>query len=190
MATIRTFIGIKASQRVTNNVTSVINRLAATNDQYRWMVPENLHVTLNFVGDVVDIEVPELCKLLKEAVEPLESFDMSLQGVNGFNSAQEPRVLWIGVDEGTDSLKQLNKALGDVLHHWGVNKDRNEYVPHMTLGRLGRAGRWNDELLELVHKLRNHDGGFCHVSEVVVYSSYLDKGGPTYTPMARIKRKG
>ncbi len=190
MATIRTFIGIKASQRVTNNVTSVINRLAATNDQYRWMVPENLHVTLNFVGDVVDIEVPELCKLLKEAVEPLESFDMSLQGVNGFNSAQEPRVLWIGVDEGTDSLKQLNKALGDVLHHWGVNKDRNEYVPHMTLGRLGRAGRWNDELLELVHKLRNHDGGFCHVSEVVVYSSYLDKGGPTYTPMARIKLKG
>lgn len=99
MATIRTFIGIKASQRVTNNVTSVINRLAATNDQYRWMAPENLHVTLNFVGDVVDIEVPELCKLLKEAVEPLESFDMSLQGVNGFNSAQEPRVLWIGVDE-------------------------------------------------------------------------------------------
>ena len=190
MANIRTFIGIKASQRVTNNVTSVINRLAATNDKYRWLEPENLHVTLNFVGDVVDIEIPELCKLLKEAVQPLKSFEMSLQGVNGFNSAQEPRVLWIGVDEGKDALSVLNKTLSEVLHHWGVNKERNEYIPHMTLGRLGRGGKWNEELLTLVHKLRNHDGGFCHVSEVVIYSSYLDRSGPTYTPMARIKLKG
>lgn len=189
MATIRTFIAIKASQRVNNNVAKVVGRLAAVCDQYRWVEPENLHVTLNFVGDVVDIEVPELCKLIKNAIEPLESFDMSLRGVSGFSSEKEPRVLWIGVDEGSENLKQLYQTLADVLHHWGVNKDRNEYIPHMTMGRVSRGGRWNDELLQLVHKLRNHDGGFCHVSEVVVYSSFMDPGGPTYTPMARIALK-
>ena len=190
MASIRTFIAIKASQRVSNNVSSVIRRLAATNDQYRWVDPENLHVTLNFVGDVVDIEVPELCKLIKEAVEIHAPFDMSLQGVNGFATAKEPRVVWIGVDEGAEELKALNKTLEGILHHWGVNKDRNAYLPHMTLGRLGRGGRWNEDLISLMHKLRNHDGGFCHVSEVIVYSTYMDRSGPTYTPMARVKLKG
>ena len=190
MATIRTFIAIKASQRVNNNVSKVIGRMASLCDQYRWVKPENLHVTLNFVGDVVDIEIPELCNLIKGSIEPLESFEMSLQGVGGFASAEEPRVLWIGVDQGAEELRRLYKALADVLHHWGVNKERNEYIPHMTLGRLGRGGRWNDELLTLVHKLRSHDGGFCQVNEVIIYSSFLERGGPTYTPMARIKLKG
>ena len=187
MANIRTFIGVKASDRVTRNAASVVSRLAAKCDGYRWVDPGNLHVTLNFVGDVVDIEVPELCKLVKEALLPFEPFEMSLHGVSGFSSASEPRVLWMGVDEGSDSLVALNAALSNVLYQWGVNKERNEYVPHMTLGRLGRGKRWNDDLLTLVHKLRHHDGGFCHVSEVIVYSSYLDRSGPTYTPMATIK---
>lgn len=190
MASIRTFIAVKTALRVNNNVSKVVGRLAAQCDQYRWVEPENLHVTLNFVGDVVDIEVPELCQLIREAVEPMPAFELSLKGVDGFASAQEPRVLWMGVDEGADALKQIYDALANVLHHWGVNKDRNEYVPHMTLGRLKRGGRWNEELLELVHKLRNHDGGFCHVDEVIVFSSYLERSGPTYTPMARIKLSG
>lgn len=190
MATIRTFIAVKTAQRVNNNISKVVGRLATLSDEYRWVEPENLHVTLNFVGDVVDIEVPELCKLIREAVQPLQAFEMSLQGVNGFTSAQEPRVLWIGVDEGSEALRQIYEALAKVLHHWGVNKDRNEYVPHMTLGRLKRGGRWNEDLLARVHKLRNHDGGFCHVEEVIVFSSYLERSGPTYTPMARIKLMG
>jgi 2'-5' RNA ligase len=190
MASIRTFIAVKASQRVTNNAAKVVGRLAATCDKYRWVEPENLHVTLNFVGDVVDVEIPELCKLIKTAIQPHESFEMSLQGVSGFSSAQEPRVLWIGVDEGKEALTSIYKSLEEVLHHWGVNKDRNEYVPHITLGRLARGGRWNDELLALVHKLRHHDGGFCHVDEVIIYSSYLERSGPTYTPMARVKLMG
>lgn len=190
MASIRTFVAIKTAQRVNNNVAKVVGRLAALCDQYRWVESENLHVTLNFVGDVVDLEVPELCKLIKDAVEPLEPFEMSLHGVSGFSNAEEPRVLWIGVDEGTEALKLLYNTLAEVLHHWGVNKERNEYIPHMTLGRLARGGRWNEELLALVHKLRNHDGGFCHVDELIVYSSFLERRGPTYTPMARIKLKG
>jgi len=147
----------------------VARRLEATCDGYRWVDPENLHVTLNFVGDVVDIEVPELCKLIKDSIEPFEPFEMSLHGVSGFVDADQPRVVWIGVDEGAEQLKSLFETLADVLHHWGVNKERNEYVPHMTLGRLARGGRWNDELLALIHKLRHQ------------------RSGPTYTPMATLK---
>lgn len=187
---IRTFIAIRASQRVTSNVSRVVNRLAATDAEYNWVDSDNLHVTLNFVGDVVDVEIPELCKLIKNAVEPFEPFDLSLHGVDAFPSKEQPRILWIGTDEGTNELKELYTVLADVLHHWGVNRERKEYIPHMTLGRVKRGGRWNDDMLQLMHRLRNHDGGFCTVQEVVIYSSFMEKGGPTYTPMGRVKLLG
>ena len=161
--------------------------MAAKCDGYRWVVPDNLHVTMNFVGDVTDIEVPEVCKIIKGALEPFDQFEMSLQGVSGFSSAEEPRVLWMGVDEGSEQLHAMYEALAEVLHHWGVNKDRNDFLPHMTLGRLAPGKRWNQELLDFVHKLRSHDGGFCTVREVKVFSSFKERGGPTYTPMATMK---
>ena len=187
MALIRTFIGIKASQRVTANAARVISRMEATEADYRWVAEENLHVTLNFVGDVKDVETHELCQLIAGTLRPFKPFDLSLQGVGGFPNSQQPRVLWMGVDEGAAALREMYVALSDTLHHWGVNKDRKEYVPHMTLGRVKRGGRWNEPLLELVHRLRNHDGGSCQVQEVIVFASYLDKRGPTHTPMSRIK---
>jgi 2'-5' RNA ligase len=187
MAEIRTFIGVAASQRVTSNVARVVSRLAATNAGYRWVDPENLHVAMNIVGAVRDIEVPEIIKLVKNTVQDFPRFEMSLQGVSGFPTPEQPRVLWTGVDEGADVFREMHAALADELHLWGINRDRNTYVPHMTLGRVERGGRWNDEMMEQMHRLRNHDGGFCGVNEVVVYSNYMDRSGPTYTPMSRIK---
>ena len=66
MGKIRTFIAVKVSQRVNNNVGKVVRRLAALCDQYRWVELENQLVGLNYVGEVIDVEVPELCKLIKE----------------------------------------------------------------------------------------------------------------------------
>ena len=190
MANIRTFIGVQVPARMNNNVSRVVGKLDATGAKYNWVVPENLHVTLNFAGDVLDREVHELCQKLKRTIEVHEPFELSLHGVGGFPSVEMPRVLWIGVDEGTDSLISLNRDIEGTLSDWGVNKDRNEYKPHMTLGRLKKAGRWNEKMLDLVHRHRNHDGGACTIDTVTVFSSYLDPGGPTYTPMSRIKLLG
>lgn len=190
MAYIRTFIAVQATERVNNNVLRVIQRLAATQADFRWTEAENLHVTLNFAGDIVDTEVPELCRLIKQAVESFPPFELSLQGVGGFPDTIQPRTLWMGVDQGTDALQAIYKKIEAILLHWGVNKDRNEYLPHLTLGRIQRSGRWNDDLLALLHRLRSHDSGVCQVDKVVVYSSFLDRSGPTHTPMATIRLQG
>ena len=116
MASIRTFIAVRASQRVTANAARVVARLSAISDQYRWVVPENLHVTLNFVGDVPDVEVHELCQLVRRTLEPVASFDLSLHGVGGFPQSDQPRVIWLGVDEGADALADIYRLLQDELH--------------------------------------------------------------------------
>lgn len=190
MANIRTFIGVQVPTRVTNNVSRVIGKLDATGAKYNWVVPENLHVTLNYAGDVLDREVHELCQKLKQTIQVHEPFELSLNGVNGFPTSEQPRVLWIGVDDGAEAMANLNRSIEDTLSDWGVNKDRNPYAPHMTMGRLKKAGRWNEKMLDLVHRHRNHDGGTCTIDKVTVFSSFFDPGGPTYTPMSRIKLLG
>lgn len=187
MAKIKTFISIEASQRVTNNIARVVQRLAALCDGYNWVPTENLNVTINFVGEVLDREAAEFCQLVKTAADQFEPFELSFCGVNAFPDTESPRTIWIGVDEGAETLTQMNRELTKVIQDWGFNKEKNAYIPHLTLGKLRRGGKWNDEMLQLLHRLRHHDSGFCTIDKIIVNSSHKDRGSPTYTPMATIK---
>ncbi len=189
MAKIKTFISVAASQRVTNNIARVSNRLAAVCDGYNWVPAENLLVTVNFVGEVLDREAAEFCQEIQKAITQFSSFELSLCGVGGFPDAERPRTIWMGVDEGSEQLITMNRELTKVIQDWGFNKEKNAYLPHVTLGKLRRGGKWNDALLEHVHRLRKHDSGFCTVDKVIVNSSHFDRGGPTYTPMATFRLK-
>ena len=187
MADIRTFIALSLAERIRNNANNMIAKLSQSGVAYNWLQPDNLHITLNFVGDLPELEVPDFCKEVKAVVQSAEKFGVMVTGLGAFPTIQEPRVVWLGVEEGTDELVALNRKLADLLSRWGVPKDRHEYRPHLTLGRVQRSGRWNEDLLERLERFRNHDAGWFQANEVIVYSSFLDRGGPTYTPMSRIK---
>ena len=189
MAKIKTFLSVHLSQRVTANIASAVEKMAARSNAYNWSKPENLHVTVNFVGEILDREVPEFCKAVKDFVreQTFEPFEISLCGVKAFPTNEQPRTIYMAVDEGTDALIHMNRELTKMIQDWGFNKDKNDFVPHVTLGRLRRGQRPDEAIQESLHRLRNHDSGFCNVSSIVVNSSYMDTTGPTYTPMATIK---
>ena len=187
MAHIRTFVALGISQKIRNNAANLMSRLEQTGAQYNWVPEDNLHITLNFVGDLPDTETPQFCREVKQIVEKHERFGVMVSDLGAFPNSNQPRVVWLGVSEGAEELAALNRELAVLLSDWGVPKDKNDYVPHLTLGRVRRGGRWNDELLEKLHRFRNHDGGWFMGSEVIVYSSHLDRSGPSYTPMSRIK---
>ena len=184
MAKIKTFISVAASQRVTNNIARVSNRLAAVCDGYNWVPAENLLVTVNFAGEVLDREAAEFCQHIKKATTQFSSFELSLCGVGCFPDTERPRTIWMGVDEGSEQLILMNRELTKVIQDWGFNKEKNAFIPHMTLGTLRRGGQWNAAMLEQLHRLRKHDSGFCTVDKLVVNSSHFDRGAPTFTPMA------
>lgn len=190
MSKIRTFIAVKVSSKIEASASRLISKLEMTGAGYNWVVDENLHITMNFVGDMRDTEVPEFCLEIKRVAEKHEPFWVEVAGTSGFPSAEQPRVIWIGITEGTDALQALHADLSEVLRNWGIPKEKNKYHPHVTLGRLRRGGRWNDSLAELLAKNKNSRFGSCSVDEIVVFSSHLDRLGPTYTPMSRIKLSG
>ena len=110
-----------------------------------------------------------------------------LTGVGAFPATDKPRVIWIGVDEGKEELVELNRRITKAMLDLRIPKDKHQFNPHLTLARQKKGGRWNEELIQQLAELAEHDVGSTLVREIVVYSSYLDRFGPTYTPMSRIK---
>ena len=187
MGQIRTFIAVDVSSAIRNAASRIINRLSVDTVDFNWVEKDNLHVTLNFLGDVEETEVPGVCRLVSDTVAEFGSFELSVKGLGCFPKPEKPRVMWMGIESGGEELTSLNERLSTALETMRFPRERNDYRPHLTLGRIRRGGRWNPSLTLAVEKGQDLVGGTMVVNEVVVYSSYLDRTGPTYTAMSRIE---
>lgn len=186
MSSIRTFIAVVPSDRIRRNLANVINKISPLSSAYRWVREDHLHLTIHFIGNLPNREIPEFCQAVADQIRTIAPFELEIKGIGAFPTDEEPRVIWAGVDQGQAELKRLNQELEPLLAHWGINKDRNKFEPHLTLGRLQRGERWNEALRRELRRLAVHPAGSCLIDKVIVYSSYLDRSGPTYTPMATL----
>ena len=190
MAKIRTFVAVDVSMAVQSLADKTIDELRPIAGDYRWSQNENLHLTTNFTGDIHEHEVPELCACIKKACSGFSEFALEFGGLGAFPRPDRPRVLWLGVQEGREEMRELQRALAERLFDdMGFPPDRNDYSPHLTLGRLNHSNGWKPELLK---RLNGEDEdaqptATCFVDEVIVYSSFREKHGPTYTPMATVE---
>ena len=188
MSRIRTFIAVDVAAEIRQNAGRLIDRLAAAIDEpYKWVEPANMHLTLNFLGDVPESDVPSVCRQAESAVAGSRSFGLEIAGLGAFPELPRPRVLWLGLSEGAEELISLQHRVTQSLESLGFPPDRNEYRPHLTLGRRQRRGSFGPDAQQPLLPFREYRAGGCLVPEVVVYASYLDRRGPTHTPMSRIE---
>jgi 2'-5' RNA ligase len=117
-------------------------------------------------------------------------FRISLRGAGAFPSANRPRTIWIGVDQGADQLQKLQKAVEDGVKKLGFPRERRSFHPHLTIGRIRRGGPELQELSDRLLQQESYDAGSATIDQVVVYASYLEKSGPTYSAMSRIPLTG
>lgn len=186
MAKIRTFVAVDISPRIQNSAARLIEKMQSDATGYRWNNPENLHIGLNFLGDVLENETPQVCRLVSKACNGVAAFPIEVGQLGCFPSDEKPRTIWLGVTEGAEFLVDLNDRIATELAEMGFPRDRQDYHPHVILGRLQRGGHWSQALVESRRQHENHLAGGCVINQVVVYSSFMDRVGPTYTPMSRI----
>ena len=101
----------------------------------RWSKPENVHLTLKFLGDVREEILDGLCTAVEEVCEHHTTFDAGLAGFGAFPSARHAQVLWAGIGIGFDGLRSLTTDLDAVLAPLGFEREKRPYTPHLTLGR-------------------------------------------------------
>jgi 2'-5' RNA ligase len=185
MSKTRTFIAVDAVDEAHAAALAVIDRLRGAAEGIKWVEPENLHWTIQFLGDLDDREMAEACLRTVRAAAKHESFELAAHGVGAFPSIQRPRTLWLGAGEGSEQFCALQADIERSLYDLGFRGDSRPFTPHLTLGRTGRGRGPGPALSERLAKLADFDGGVMNVDEVTVYASELGRDGPTYSVLAR-----
>jgi RNA 2',3'-cyclic 3'-phosphodiesterase len=129
MNTERLFVALTLPSPVRDALTALAQPLPGVS----WTQPDQLHVTLRFLGDVSsDVSNSMIARLTNVRVEP---FILPIEGIGTFPPNRPPRVLWIGVGSGHPRLFQLRQRLDDALLAAGLQLDVRTFHPHITLAR-------------------------------------------------------
>jgi 2'-5' RNA ligase len=187
MARVRTFIAIDVGKPIRDRLVSLQDNLARAGTQVKWVEPDNLHVTLLFLGEVDMVDLPAICEAVAEGARLHEAFPLTVEAVGCFPNPRRPRVLWAGIGEGVQEVCALHDSLEKPLLQLGCyRREERHYTPHITLGRV-RSERPADDLAKALARQAAWKGGETTVREVHVMSSELTPKGPLYTVLSRAK---
>lgn len=186
MTRLRTFIALELPAAVRNRLVALQEELADSAEGVKWVEPDNLHVTMLFLGDVRQNDLAEICPAVNRVAQGHAPFSMKVAGVGGFPNLRRPRTLWVGVSEGADAVRTLHADLEDVLLELGqYRREARPFTPHVTLGRL-KGG----EALRLPPRADDWSAGVAPVHEVLVMGSDLTPQGPVYSILSRGRLRG
>lgn len=152
-----------------------------------WTRPENLHLTLRFIGEMEG----ELAERLAGALQAIrvEPFILPLEGAGAFPQRGRARVLWVGVGAGHPRLFQLRKEVDDTLLRVGVEADLRNFHPHVTTARIrdeasmGAVSQW-------LKRWRAFEGPSFRVERFGLYRSVLEDGQTRYRNAAEFELTG
>jgi 2'-5' RNA ligase len=183
----RTFIAIELPQGIRDRLVALQESLATAAPDVKWVEPENLHVTLLFLGEVDDRELPAVCRAVQDAVVGHTPFTLSVEGAGCFPNPRRPRTLWVGVGQGVQEVVAVHDAIEPALLALGCyRREERKYTPHVTLGRRRGEGP-ADALAKALARHQTWKAGEATVSEVHVMGSQLTPKGPLYTILGRAK---
>jgi 2'-5' RNA ligase len=181
--TLRTFIAVETSPEVRTKAQQLIKTLAQSPAKVKWVEPHNLHLTLKFLGEIELLEVPKICQAMTRATADLPPFDLEALGAGAFPNLASPRTVWIGGGQGSEEMITLHDRLEAELAPLGFRREQRRFRPHLTIGRVRNSPQGIDELAQLLAERREFAAGSTDVAEVVLFSSELERDGPTYEPL-------
>ncbi len=182
---LRTFIALPIDDALRRRLVGLQQELCEIGAEVKWVEPENLHVTLLFLGEVDALEVVEICRTVSGVADLKEPFPLAIAGLGAFPNLRRPRTLWVGVEDGRDQLVALHHALEDSLLRVGAyRREERAYTPHVTLGRV-TGEHVPSSLLGRLKREADWQGGTLAVREVHVMSSELTPDGPRYNVVSR-----
>ena len=185
---VRTFIAVDLGKTLRDRLISLQENMARSGAEVKWVEVENLHITLLFLGEVDDRELPALCRAVSVECGRHERFSLGVERVGCFPNPRRPRVVWAGVGEGAPELIALHDALEPPLQELGCyRREERQYTPHITLGRVKSDGPAEALAAILAKKATWNAGSEVEVQEVLVMSSHLAKQGPEYAILSRGK---
>lgn len=187
---IRSFIAIELKDEETiENIASFSSRLKQNQGKLKIVEPENLHLTVKFLGNISETLAPKIFSILKEDVNETlfngRTFSYKLIGVGQFNKYS---VLWIKLVGEVQFLQNIKDTIENLLYeNLNIARDkRTQFKPHLTIGRLKRDKinyKTFDALKKLIDDNKKFDFGVFNISQVKLKKSVLTPKGPIYSDL-------
>ncbi|MCS7238388.1 MAG: RNA 2',3'-cyclic phosphodiesterase [Thermoguttaceae bacterium] len=187
---IRTFIAVEVDSYVRQRALDLMDILRTAQADVKWVEPENLHITIKFLGEVLSRDIYHICQAVQKAVAQIEPFPLVVAGAGAFPDVIRPRTIWLGLSEGEEQLARLQRSVEDALLPLGFPREGRPFKAHLTLGRVRRASPGLARLAQLLRDQASFSGAETFVEEVVVFSSELTPEGPIYEPLATLRLQG
>lgn len=187
----RIFIATDISEQIREGIRELQQKLRTESDTQKrdakWVNPDNIHLTLKFLGEQKEQQVPEICKLTEQAAADKPSFELGIESV-GYFGRKSARVLWVGISQGHDKLAELQKNIEQKLTEAGWPEEKRSFTGHLTLCRIKNT-KTGIKLAELTENHKDYKLGNLTVDSISVYQSTLTPNGPIYSTLANYKLK-
>jgi 2'-5' RNA ligase len=179
---IRCFVAVECGgDELAAKFTEVRRILEAARADIKFVEPENVHLTLKFLGEIEPSLVEEASQAIKGT--SFQPFTARIEGTGVFPNLRRPRVVWAGITEGVSQLAEIWNDVDARLSLLGFERERRGFSPHITIGRV-RSGRNRDRLVQELSSLSDYAFGDLQVDRVTLKKSVLTPRGPVYTTLA------
>ncbi len=181
---LRSFIAVELPEGIQQAISLCTARLKAVlpGRLVRWVAPQNIHLTLQFLGEVSPADLDRLADALQAETASHAGFEGQVSGLGIFPDRYRPRVLWVGM-QAPDDLPTLQRGVQAVTTRLGFPADRHAFSPHLTIGRVNQDAE-RAEIPKIQPALQKADPGLLGsfiVESIHIFKSDLRPSGPIYT---------
>lgn len=187
----RTFIAVELPPQIKEYLSSLQADFKSCNADVKWVEPQNIHITLKFLGEVKEEKIPLIKKIMDDLSRQINSFSVNLSSLGAFPNIESARVIWVGIKKGEKELTYLNRLLEEELSKLGIPKEKKAFSCHITLGRLRSNFNYQklkEKILRCLQEPLQKTEDFT-VKSISLFKSTLTGLGPIYEALYRVNLK-
>ncbi len=183
----RCFIALEFPEEIKEKIYRKLRHEIDSKPELKWVEQENLHLTLKFLGEISEEKAREVAKILEKQFKGKKKIAVRLGNVGSFPDRGTIRVLWIGIEEGEDEIKEFARIVEDSMKKLGFPKEKRNFVPHLTIARSRKntRKRFSQRDFNIDLKIPRF-----FIKEIVLYKSTLTPRGPIYEKLSVVRLDG
>ncbi len=179
---VRLFIALELSKLQKKEVGEFQKNVKRHLDNARWVKPDNIHLTLKFLGETEADKVEPIKEAIDEVCPGFKPFTIRYGESGVFPSERKARVLWVGIKEGYDSVCNLAGKIEEEMAGLGYKKEKRSFHPHLTIGRLRQATP-EINIKKFLSEGKSFVSSDVIIKKVILFESSLTRSGAIYRPL-------